>query len=311
MLEQALAILEHATYKGVSHVHCVEGAEAGPTLVIFMGTHGNEPVGLYAFMHFYEYFSQHTLTRGRILFILSNPAAVQRYAAAQNDEERRMARFVDINMNRLPLESHLTQSTAYEVRRLQEIYPLLQDADMALDLHSTSLPSDPMIIPLLHTEERLLHALPVETIVSNVTNVIGNLFLLSYVGGFLNKTSQCALIECGLHEDPASINHAVNSVRGVLHAYAMHDFPGAAAVPKKVYEMVTSVFFPHDSYRLVRDFGNFEPVLHNEILATGEGDHIFAPHEGHALFAFKGGRPPSIEEEAMFLTLPARELLPN
>lgn len=306
--QQALDILEKATTEGIRGVYEVRGALPGPTMTVFMATHGNEPVGLYAFLHFHAYFQEHALEAGRLLFILSNPKAAQQYHQATTEEEQRLARFVDINMNRLPLGAHESSSSSYEIQRLQEIYPLLLQTNIAIDLHSTSLPSEPMLIPMGNASEKLLKALPVETVISNVDKVIGNLFLISYVGGFLSTSTESVLLECGLHEDPGSINNAVNAVKALLNAYELHRFEGLQPVPKKIYAMKTSVFFPHDSYSLVRDFGNFEPILQNEILATGDGEHIMAPHEGHALFAFKGGRPPSIAEEAMFLTSPAQIL---
>lgn len=308
-IREALKILESSSYQGVPFVYAIESGLAGPTLTIFMGTHGNEPVGLYAFLYFHGYFQEHQLAHGRLLFILSNPEAVKRYVSADDEETQRLARFVDLNMNRLPLEAQKSTSQEYEIRRLQQMYPLLLETDCAIDLHSTSLPSEPMLIPMGNTSDKLLRALPVETVISNVDNIIGNLFLISYVGGFLSTRAEAVLLECGMHEEEATVETAILAIEALLNTYDLHAFPGQPAVHKKIYEMTTSIFFPHDSYRLVRDFGNFEPVLEQEILASGEGDHILAPHGGHALFAFKGGKPPSVAEEAMFLTAPAKILL--
>ncbi|PIV90294.1 hypothetical protein COW46_03380 [Candidatus Gracilibacteria bacterium CG17_big_fil_post_rev_8_21_14_2_50_48_13] len=287
--------------EAIPYVHTLTGRDPGKTCVIFLGTHGNEPVGLYAYEHLMEYFAQHPLEAGTLHFIVSNPQALKNYASASTVDEQRRSRFVDINMNRMP-KDHPRDS--YEGRRLQEILPLMEAADIALDLHSTSLPSDPMLIPLGATEEHHLQAIPVETIVSGVGDVLGEQFLLHYAGGYPGTSCASLLVECGEHEDPKSISNALHSVEALLHLHGLHRFPVHPTPTQHAYTVVRSIFFPHSSYCLVEEFGNFAPIKEGDLIATGDGPPMFCPHDGHTLFAFQGGKPPSIAEEALFLTLP-------
>lgn len=298
-LAQLLDRLERASTH-TEYVHTLEGKAPGKTCVLFMGTHGNEPVGLYAYEQLVEFFARNPLERGTLHFVVSNPQALLAYAQATTPEQERRARFVDLNMNRLPKD--ITQD-AYELRRLRTLLPLLQRADVAIDLHSTSLPSDPMLVPIGQATETMTPQIPVATILSGVSQVIGEQFLLHHAGGFPGNAASF-LLECGEHEDPRSVQCAVSSVQNILHAAGLHTFPRTRIPAQHRYHVSTSIFFPHASYRLVRDFGNFEPIAKGDLLATGDGDPIYAPMDGHTLFAFAGGKPPSIAEEAIFLTKP-------
>lgn len=282
------------------YVHTFHGRAPGKTCVVLIGTHGNEPVGLYAYEQLAAYFAKHPLERGTVHCVVSNPRALLAYAQATTPEEERRARFVDLNMNRLPRDIH---GDVYELRRLRDLLPILHRSDIAIDLHSTSLPSDPMLIPVGKGTEAFTPHIPIATLLSGVSQVIGEQFLLHHAGGFPGHATSF-LLECGEHEDPRSVQCAVQSVHNILHQAGLHSFP-PSGVPKQYrYHVEQSIFFPHASYRLVRDFGNFEPIRKGDLLATGEGEPIYAPMDGHTLFAFAGGKPPTIAEEAIFLTRP-------
>ena len=202
------------------------------------------------------------------------------------------------------------ESTAYEIVRLQALYPILCTVDTALDLHSTSLPSDPMIISLSSTSKALLSTLPIRDVITQVEKVMGDIFLLSYVGGFRSSHVETVAVECGMHDDPRSSEYARASVFALMKYCGLGSSSFSSHMEKHLFTMQTQIFFPDESYQLVKDFGNFEVITEKQILAKGSGPDIVAPHSGHALFAFKGGRVPSLNEAALFLT-DKREIVPS
>ena len=302
--EHVQIALEHFRSESSQGVEIIDSGRSGKTIAICMCTHGNEPVGLMVYMQLKQFFLTHSLEQGKLMFILTNERALELYISATTEEEERNARYVDINMNRIPEQSHLAIAPqTYEQRRLQELYPMLCKIDIALDLHSTSLPSDPMVMSLASTSEKLLRTLPIRDVITNVEGCMGNIFFMSYIGGYANPSTETVGIECGSHYDEYSIARGMTAVLSVLETYGfIAPHQSAFSFPTQdIYTMSDQVFFPNNSYCLVREFANFEYISKGTILALGNGDPILAPYDCHTVFAFKGGKPPSLQEAALFL----------
>ncbi len=285
-------------------VDVVDSGIPGKTIAITMCTHGNEPVGLMVYDYMKQYFVDHPLLQGRVLFILVNEQALRNYLLATTDEEERNTRYVDINMNRIPEESHLLNDpSTYEQQRLQELYAILSTVDIALDLHSTSLPSEPMVMSLASTSHRMLHALPISNVITNVEGCMGNIFFMSYIGGYAQSHAETVGIECGSHYEEQSVQRGIDVVIAVLEEYEFlkKEHTEKSSQVQRIFTMSDQVFFPDDSYTLVKEFANFEYVKKGEELAVGDGETIFAPYDCYTVFAFKGGKPPSLQEAALFL----------
>ncbi len=286
--------------EGVVGVKSFHSGKPGPIIGFSACTHGNEPVGLAVLDMVETMHGEGKLLQGGVLCFLTNIRAAEAWFESETEEEKRMSRYIHMNMNRITKPRNPEES--YEYNRVMELKGLLSTCDVGIDFHSTSIPIEPMA--LLPTIEglALAAAMGVEKVMTQAEQVMGKVLLTSYYGGLEQETSS-VLVECGTHSDIATFDHARDMARKAMQYYhviekdkELHDRNCM------VYEMKTRIFLPDDSYRLVKDFGNFEFIKKRQVLAEGDGDPILAPHDGHAFSAFAGGRPPSITEEAMFMS---------
>ncbi|GAB3590010.1 M14 family metallopeptidase [Acetobacter peroxydans] len=126
---------------GLRGVHHFESGQRGPHVVVTALMHGNEPSGAYALNALLK---KGPLPRhGRLSLIFLNPDAYARY----NPAHPTRARYVEEDMNRLwrpeLIKSH---HDSLEMRRLREVLPVIETADLLLDLHSMLWPGPPLFL---------------------------------------------------------------------------------------------------------------------------------------------------------------------
>ncbi|MCB0358389.1 MAG: hypothetical protein KDD44_02090 [Bdellovibrionales bacterium] len=309
-LRAAAEELSTAAVSGVSGALRISSGRSGPCLGVSVCTHGNEPAGLaVVWWSLFERALAERLRCGEVVFVLNSPQATFDYFSGNKN-----ARFVDVNMNRLDNEMLDVDSEHYEVRRLRELLPLVQQFQVALDIHTTSIPTEPMIVEVSETPRQLYAGLPYARIVSGISEIQVGVPVGYFYGGY-GRSIPCFEIEAGQHEAQESFVRAIESFIGLMENLGMIERPAEreekrAAEPFEEYEIASSIMFPDDSYELVRDFENFGPIARGECLATGSGAPICAPSDGHTLFASASRRPASLAEEALFLTHPRRLVMP-
>ena len=306
--------LSQSLWREIPGVYEIDSGKPGPTIGITLHTHGNEPSGLAIF----HYFTQidalvGRILKGKVIFVLNNIEATRKYLQAIDATEQKRYRFVDVNINRLPYDLFSSDNqNYYEVRRVIELIPVWKQFEIALDVHSTTLPCPPMIIAPPYFDRSLIRGIPAQIILSNITLVqIGKPAI-----GFYGKSEiQRSLfgIETGSHESPESFVCGIASVEALLvNAGVLEKSQETDPVPQMSYSdyfVASSVVFPDTSYSLTRIFGNFERVEKGVILATGTGLNIVMPFDGHTLFCKEHLKPLSLSEEVMFIAKPAVEFV--
>lgn len=301
--------LESSTFEGVPGAYYLPSSKEGPAVTISVCTHGNEPVGLAAAQFLFSFFSKNILKRGDVLLLLNNIEATRRYLEAKTNEERRYCRFVDCNMNRLPDDLfENTNETRYEILRARELLPLWRRSAIALDIHSTSQDSDPMLIAIGgKLPVQYIQGFPITKVVSNIDVVMNTNAVVEFYGNEQQSVSAFG-IECGGHEHRASYERAVDCVSALLINLDMIEMQHKPFSSDFFEEYVVDfpLFFPDASYELTRVFKNFEMIQKGEVIAKGDGDPVVAPYDCHVLFAPNTKKPTHISEEVMFLTLPVR-----
>ena len=103
------------------------GPLPGKKLLIIVGIHGNEPCGINAVK---ELLPMIAIERGTLTIALGNPRAVAE-----------KVRFTEKNLNRMfQSDERLTpiERVSYEYTRSRELWPLLVEADVLLDIHSSA-----------------------------------------------------------------------------------------------------------------------------------------------------------------------------
>ena len=292
------------TYKGIRGVELFDSGKPGPTLGITIQTHGNEPVGLAVYPYLKEVFaSKHGLLKGRVFIVLNNLRASRRYFEAMNRGDKakmEKARFVDVNMNRLPTKKlDDPNCKLYEVRRTRELMPIWKQFDYGLDLHSTSQKSNPMIVALDRSDLGLIDMLPFTDVISNIESVqIGTPACALYG----SKKSSIFGLEAGQHTGRESFRKAKLSVQvllGLLGMVKMKEYPKKSR--KDVYRVFDSIIPTDRSFKLAKTFKTYEKISKGQLMAFSHAGDIIAQEDCLALFGRDSKLEVHLNEEALFL----------
>jgi predicted deacylase len=288
-------------------VICIDTGRPGPVVGITACTHANEPSGLYVLDYLLNEFDiQKKMLSGKLFLVINNLAGVKKYFEAKSEEEKQRARFLDVNMNRLPenVLSLVGDALPYELRRVQELYPLYATWDYALDIHSTTQESEPIMILGGTLERALLKNIPAPNIIASIDKIQIGVPAFHFFGG-VDRSIPIIELESGSHENPLSFAVAIQSTLAFLaNTGAIPHLIGAAHEPKQYnyYEIIDSVVLPNESYVLVRPFKMWEFISANTLLARGDQADIFSATEGHVIMPPKGICPSNYQEEVFFLS---------
>ncbi|WP_367160008.1 succinylglutamate desuccinylase/aspartoacylase family protein [Kozakia baliensis] len=138
--------------RGVMHI---KARRSGPHVVLVSLIHGNEYAGAAALDRLLREGIQPK--SGAVSVVFANLDAYRRFDA----DNPTAARFVDEDMNRLwdPGRLNSTQNSV-ELTRARELLPVIQSADLLLDLHSMLWESEPLLIsPVTQRSQALAMAL--------------------------------------------------------------------------------------------------------------------------------------------------------
>ncbi len=310
-LEKAFDSIASKETDGVPGVHRILGKTAGPCAAISMMTHGNEPSGLAPYWDYLQNPSLYTPERGEVLFILNNMEAGHEYFHNRGTEDAPHSRFKDVNMNRLPEEvAQLLNDTRSEIKRALALQSILERIDAALDIHSTTQESEPMILQIKGDIDSLVTDMPIQKVIENIVPIQIGIPIGSLYGGE-SKEIPVLEIEAGSHENPQSFQLAIRaSLSFLLNIQKHHDqintASGTADKEREFYRVSGSLMFPNETYELQRPFPMFCQVQKGEILAKGNGNPLTCFQDGHAIFAPKKSKPSNISEEVLFITDPVR-----
>jgi predicted deacylase len=310
-LEKEFVYIRNQKIGGVSGVLCFDSGVPGPCVGVTISTHGNEPSGLAALHYFREKKIADRLTRGSVVFVLNNILACERYFASlrisdpqKRETGKRAARFYDVNMNRLPANTlRLSNDHRYEIRRAIELRSVWKRFDVGLDIHSTKSASDPMIVALGRVSPQLYDNFPIRSVIRNIERIQTGK-PASYFYGKPGVTPVFG-IEAGSHESLKAFQVAAACVVTLLDNMNMLESGKnrQRTAQKREYKINQSVFFPNESYLLVKRFSNFEKIKAGDIIAKGNGKDIVASRSGHIIFAPPGLKPVApLTDEVLFLS---------
>lgn len=309
-LKDVFETIKTAEYAGIKGVLRFDSGVEGPTVGITVCTHGNEPVGLAALWHFLNNGALEDLRCGQVFFVLNNLKATENYFAATTDEEKYRSRFVDMNMNRMPESLEASLSDKYEIVRAQELLPVWSLFDIGMDLHSTSVASDPMMVLRHGSNFDMVRGFPVPNIISGLSNVMRDNPVMDFYGGVKQQRAQVVLLEAGCHETPEAFAVGIACVEALLGNLGLTDYDADGTLDSyDHYQICDSIFFPNESYSTTEIYPCFAPISGGDCLATGNGEDIIAEEDGHALMCFAQGKPPTLEEEALFISLPVERMV--
>ena len=310
-LHHQLIQLSQSHWQGIPGVHCIDSGKPGPKLGLMAMTHGNEPAGLAAFAALLhnDTLQQHLQT-GQVFLIVNNLKGGLRYFAEAEDLSYTPDfRYVHQDMNRLPDDlAQIHESQSYEIQRAQALLALYRELDYVLDIHSTSAPTDPMLIEI----DPKLTPLNCPGVPVLLRDILPRLCGLPVVS--LCSKAQGYVIEAGSHECASALDIAQ------LMAWRMLDFTQQLShLPEniqnqfaqntqdlEVYSVYDAVIFPDASYSLDKIYHAFEAVPAGKILAQGHGPPIQVNRQSYMIMPPPRLKPHHPGSEFFFLATKQR-----
>lgn len=183
----------------------------GPTITVVAFTHGNEIAGMHVLNFLLnEYHLAKNIKKGKVQLIVGNIEAA-----------KKNQRLVDKDINRL-WDFTSTDNHTYEYKRAKELTKHLLESAAVLDIHSTSNPSEPMILPVSrHTFPLALrNTLHSNYVLYDILSLLHGKALVSFVQE-QNPKAECFAIESGQHTSSATLNNAIENSLQFLGYYGV------------------------------------------------------------------------------------------
>ncbi len=254
----------------------------GPNVVVTALVHGNEIAGAVALDHILQ--SPPSPRRGTLTFGFVNLEAFDRFDPAQPTASR----YVDEDMNRLWEPALLDgQRHSSELSRARAIRPVIDTADVLLDLHSMLWPSEPLIL-CGPTEKGRSLAMRVGTpplVVADHGHASGRR-LIDYAP-FVDPQAgadsgpAAVLVEAGQHWKIGTIDAMEAAIGGLLAAtgLARLNRPASRAKPRFA-EVTVAVTASSGGFCFVQNFRGGDVVpARNTLIATDGATEIRTPHD--------------------------------
>lgn len=268
----------------------VDGASAGPTVVIVGGLHGNEPAGVIAAeraMRQLEPLARRI--RGRVVALTGNRRALasgRRYLRRDLNRGWRAA-----DLEHLRAQESLTEEDE-EQRELAEAIVALEQEErrlVFLDLHTTSGPTEPFAnFPDTEDNRSVACSLPVNVVLGLERTLHGSLLTWAMARGHIGVS-----FEAGQHRDPLAPRRHEAAIWmylvgcGVIDAvHVPHEpehvavFSGASARPKVVEVRHRHVVRDGDEFEMLDGFAGFDPIEAGQIVARDRHGPVRAPETG-------------------------------
>ncbi|WP_026440617.1 M14 family metallopeptidase [Acidocella facilis] len=254
---------------GVQGFTCRDSGRPGPHVVLVSLIHGNEFAGAIVLKELLE--SGFTPLCGKVTLGFANLAAYARFDAANPIASR----YVEEDMNRVWDDFALFGvRRSAELDRAREIKPIIDSADMLLDLHSMLWPSNPVLLCGAGPRGRALgQAVGTPGLVVADTGHAGGKRLIDY--GRFTETgpngAACLLVEAGPHWRHSAVAQSRASVMALLRHAGMIE--GPAPTPSSHFAEVVSVITARTNrFAFVRDFVGGEVIAQAGTLIAHDGD---------------------------------------
>ena len=264
---------------GVAGFQHFDSLRAGPHVLITALMHGNEIAGAIAVDGLLR--AGLRPLRGKLTLGFLNIAAFARFDPARPTASR----FVDEDMNRLWDRAILEgPRDSIELARAREIRPLVESADILLDLHSMLWPSEPLIL-CGRTEKgrRLARAIGTPAIAVADRGHNSGPRLIDY-GGYADDSDPriACLVEAGPHWEAQTVATASAAVAALLRQTELMPSEAVSASPATWrYAQVTEVVTANTSgFAFVRPFRGGDVIPASDTLIANDGGReIRTPHD--------------------------------
>lgn len=264
----------------------IQSPEAGPHIVICGGMHGDELIGIEVVKKLKEVFErgEKKLTSGKLTLILANVEAIKKGRRSTSPERE---------LNDLFSQKYLSAPPEdyYESRRAHELAPFLREADVLLDLHATSSPTEPFL-PCVFDErhKKIFRWLDAGIVLTDPRGVLyyndaaSIEMLVDEYGG----VGVC--LESGLASDLSRVPAVFDSVLNMLTDQGLLESDKPLPLPRerfRVFELTKEIELTKAGFRFADDFKNprsFMPVRAGQIIGYAGDEPIKAEEDGVIVF---------------------------
>jgi len=245
------------------------GSDPGPVSVILAGVHGDEICGVKALEKVLPVLR---IDRGKVFFIIGNPASV-----------RRGVRFLDNDLNRMFRDDKMLrkeEKRGYEYERARFIKKYLDQAGALLDIHASSISRSRSFIICEKNAFSIAKHIPVKSVVSG--------FDRAEPGGadyYMNMKGRVGIcLECGGRDGVSSSETARQSIYSFLRAVG--HIGSRVRNYKQSYKKINTIYLARtDNFVLAKQFMDFERIRKGQIIGTDGKKDVIASDDCFIIFA--------------------------
>ncbi|MCC6471432.1 MAG: succinylglutamate desuccinylase/aspartoacylase family protein [Alphaproteobacteria bacterium] len=249
---------------GIPYVVAWDSGQPGLHVVVTALVHGNELCGAHAATFLHERGIRPR--RGRLTVALCNVDAYRRFDPLNPTASR----YVDEDFNRVWDVATLDgPRTSIELRRARELRPLIDTADLLLDVHSMQTTARPLVLsgPLAKGLELARQVGVPELVVVDGGHAAGR--RMRDYGGFGDPASarNALLVECGQHWTQLAVDIAIETtlrflvVTGAIDpADAAPHLPATRPSPQRVVEVTQAVTVSTPEFAFIEDYSGLEVI---------------------------------------------------
>ena len=247
-----------------------------PHLLIFGAVHGNEKCGTNAINELIKNLTEKKiqLKTGKLTCVpICNPEAYK-----QNK------RFITNDLNRNFLSTNITE---YEGKIREQLKPLIQSADILLDIHSySSFGREFCFLGLTNQDE-----------IDFCLNLGVDNFIYGWSEAFKSNSASIGTVEfarlngaiattleCGHHDNPQNNQIAYNSILNALSYFNMIEKTPLKKSKNQNFFKMQKVFYKEKPGEFIKKWHNLDYIAKNEIIARfNSTENIKATNDGHII----------------------------
>jgi succinylglutamate desuccinylase len=279
-------------------IGALAGADAGPTLVVVGGIHGNEPAGVLASRAVLGRCRERGLPRrGEVVALAGNMAALARGVRHVGKDLNRTwtpDRVEALASAGLPPPRDAEDSEQASLHAaLEEVLGRARGPVFLLDLHTTSGEGPPFVAAGGSAASEAFAAHVPLTVLQQLTGRLSG----TMVEAFVRRGVAGMVVENGQNEDPRSVAHAEAVLWIALVASGVldeRDAPEAAparsllasargGLPKAIEVVYRHAISPADRFRMRPGYRHFQQVGKGEVLAHDVRGEVRSAESGYVL----------------------------
>ncbi len=264
---------KHSFLRRLSLGEHYKASRPGPRRLIFIAIHGNETCGVEAYLNIATHIPS-LLQDGSLEVRLGNPLA---FLLDQ--------RGVDKDLNR---SFNIQNAPKYETARCKSLVSSLLNAELFLDINSTSLPGPAFGLPGLYGQD-LCNQLPVDLVIQGLAQTCQGTTLSIIDQNNLEGT----VIECGQHKDESAIEVAKDCIYHFIKSQPSHQ-TNRIRKNQKVLRCPQSVV-ADDGFEFVKPIHFMQKFTKNELVARSKQKEFRCPYN-HAFIIMPNSDPKAGEE---------------